>query len=50
MGDFEKFRDSIGILAEMLVIFWNAVRAAGANEETAYILTTIFLETMREEE
>lgn len=49
MDDVEYLRNSIGVLAEIVLIFWNAVRDAGADEETAYVLTTIYLESLKEE-
>ena len=44
--DFEGLKNGIGVMAEMTYLFWVAVTNAGADEETAINLTSIFLNTL----
>lgn len=46
MADFESLKDGIGAVAEMTLLFWEALTDAGADEETAFAITSIFLNTV----
>ena len=46
MDDLENLKNGIGAMAEMTFLFWCAVTDAGADEETAINLTSIFLNTI----
>jgi len=41
--NLEALQDGIGVVAELMFLFWKAVRQAGADEETAINLTSIYL-------
>lgn len=50
MDDIEDLRNGIGAIAEIMLIFWDALIEAGADEETAVMLTSIFVESMKSED
>lgn len=43
MDSVEKLKDGIGVIAEMTLLFWTAIMDAGADEDTAIVLTSIFM-------
>ena len=43
MDTFDDLRDQIGVLAEMFLLFWNALKGAGADDDAAAIITGLFI-------
>ena len=43
MDDLERLKDGIGAFAEITLMFWEAIMDAGADEETAFAVTSIFM-------
>lgn len=43
MDNLDELRDQIGALAEMLLLFWDALKDAGADDDAAAIITGLFM-------
>ena len=43
MDNLDELRDQIGVLAELLLLFWYALKGAGADDDAAAIITGLFM-------
>lgn len=50
MDNFDDLRDQIGVLAEIFLLFWNALKGAGADDDAAAIITGMFMAQIMEPE
>lgn len=50
MDNFDELRDQIGALAEMFLLFWDALKDAGDDDDAAAIITGLFMGQIMEPE